>query len=145
MKLQRWIFGTLLCLVLIKPLLFILALGVPIFFQDEWVLVPFLERIWHGQANFHDYWMASAEHRIFLPRLIFAAVYRPGSVDPRQVMGHGHILVDHECRLQSGYLALFFKLRHADLLTFIILNQLACVQTHRRVRITISIFQLQAF
>jgi hypothetical protein len=36
-------------------------------------------------------------------------------------------------------------LRHADLLTFIILNQLACVQTHRRVRITISIFQLQAF
>jgi len=29
MKLQRWIFGTLLCLVLIKPLFFILALGVP--------------------------------------------------------------------------------------------------------------------
>ena len=86
MKLQRWIFGTLLCLVLIKPLLFILALGVPIFFADEWALVPFLENIWHGQANFHDFWTAFGEHRIFLPRLIFAAVYHPGNVDPRQVM-----------------------------------------------------------
>jgi hypothetical protein len=86
MKLQRWIFGTLLCLVLIKPLLFILDLGVPIFFQDEWILVPFLEKIWHGQAIFLDYWTAFAEHRILLPRLIFAAVYRPGNVDPRQVM-----------------------------------------------------------
>jgi len=86
MKLQKWIFGTLLCLVLIKPLLFILALGVPIFFLDEWGLVQFLEKFWHGQANFHDFWKAFAEHRIFLPRLIFTAVYRPGSVDPRQVM-----------------------------------------------------------
>ena len=85
-KAKRWIFATLLCLVLIKPLLFIFALGVPIFFQDEWVLIPFLAKIWHGQANFHDYWTAFAEHRIFLPRLIFAVVYRPGSVDPRQVM-----------------------------------------------------------
>ena len=86
MKLQRWIFGTLLCLVLIKPLLFILALGVPIFFGDEWGLVPFLEKIWHGQANFHDFWTAFGEHRIFLPRLMFAADYRLGTVDPRQVM-----------------------------------------------------------
>lgn len=86
MKLQRLIFGTLLCLVLIKPLFFILALGTPIFFEDEWGLIPFLEKIWHGEANFHDYWTAFGEHRIFFPRLIFAAVYRPGTVDPRQVM-----------------------------------------------------------
>lgn len=86
MKLQRWIFGTLLCFVAIKPLLFILALGTQIFFEDEWGLLPFLERIWHGQANFHDYWTSFAEHRILLPRLIFAAVYRPGTVDPKQVM-----------------------------------------------------------
>ena len=86
MKLRRWIFGTLLCLVLIKPLTLILALGVPTFFQDEWILVPFLEKVWHGQSSFYDYWTSLGEHRIFLPRLIFALVYRPDSVDPRHVM-----------------------------------------------------------
>jgi hypothetical protein len=63
--LRSWIFGTLLCLVLVKPLILILALGVPIFFQDEWGLVPFLEKVWHGQSTFHDYWTAFGEHRIF--------------------------------------------------------------------------------
>ena len=86
MKLRGWIFGTVLCLVLIKPLILILVLGAPIFFADEWSLVPFIEKVWHGQANFQDYWTALAEHRIFIPRLIFALIYRPGTVDPRQVM-----------------------------------------------------------
>ncbi|HTD15356.1 MAG TPA: hypothetical protein VK673_09265 [Chthoniobacterales bacterium] len=86
MKLRGWIFGTVLCLVLIKPLILILVLGVPIFFADEWSLVPFIEKVWHGQANFQDYWTALAEHRIFIPRLIFALIYRPGIVDPRQIM-----------------------------------------------------------
>jgi hypothetical protein len=84
--LRSWIFGTLLCLVLVKPLILILALGVPIFFQDEWGLVPFLEKVWHGQSTFHDYWTAFGEHRIFFPRLIFASIYRPDSVDPKHVM-----------------------------------------------------------
>jgi hypothetical protein len=86
MKVQRWTFGSLLCLVLLKPLILILVLGVPVFLADEWSLVPFIEKVWHHQANFQDYWTAFAEHRIFFPRLIFALVYRPGSVDPRQVM-----------------------------------------------------------
>jgi hypothetical protein len=84
--LRSWIYATLLCLVLISPLIFILALGVPIFFQDEWGLVAFLEKVWHGQSTFRDYWTAFDEHRIFLPRLIFASIYRPDSVDPRHVM-----------------------------------------------------------
>ena len=84
--LRSWIFGTLLCLVLVKPLILILALGVPIFFQDEWGLVPFLEKVWHGQSTFHDYWTAFGEHRIFFPRLIFASIYRPDRVDPKHVM-----------------------------------------------------------
>jgi hypothetical protein len=86
MKLRGWIFGTVLCLVLIKPLILILALGVPVFFADEWGLVPFIEKVWHGQSNFYDYWTALAEHRIFIPRLIFALMYHPACVDPRQVM-----------------------------------------------------------
>jgi hypothetical protein len=86
MKLRRWIFGTLLCLVLIKPKILILALGVPIFFQDEWGLVPFIEKVWHGQSNFYDCWRSLGEHRNFFPRVIFASVYRPESVDPREVM-----------------------------------------------------------
>jgi hypothetical protein len=85
-KLRSLIYGTLLCLVLISPLILILALGVPIFFADEWGLVPFLEKVWHGQSTFHDYWTAFGEHRIFFPRLIFASVYRPDDADPRQVM-----------------------------------------------------------
>src|SRR6516164_3048005 len=84
--LRSWIFGTLLCLVLVKPLILILALGVPIFFQDEWGLVPFLEKVWHAQSTFHDYWTAFGSHRVFLPRLIFASIYRPDNVDPRHVM-----------------------------------------------------------
>jgi hypothetical protein len=64
----------------------ILSLGVPIFYLDDWGLVPFLEKVWHGQSTFHDYWTAFGSHRVFLPRLIFASIYRPENVDPRHVM-----------------------------------------------------------
>ena len=109
MKQRRWIFGTLLCLVLIKPLILILALGVPTFFEDEWSLVPFIEKVWHGQSSFYDYWMAFAEHRIFFPRLIFASVYRPDSVDPRHVMIVSWIIMSVIYSVAIWYF--FFKAR----------------------------------
>jgi hypothetical protein len=85
-KLRSWIYGILFCLVLISPLILILTLGVPIFYLDDWGLVPFLEKVWHGQSTFHDYWTAFGSHRVFLPRLIFASIYHPDNVDPRHVM-----------------------------------------------------------
>lgn len=57
-----------------------------LFSRMNGALVPFLKRVWHGQASSYDYWSTFAEHRIFFPRLIFASVYHPGGTDPRQIM-----------------------------------------------------------
>jgi hypothetical protein len=56
------------------PLLFLLivmvrfAVGVP--FQDQWELVPLLEKLHQGSLSFADLWAQHNEHRILFPRLI---------------------------------------------------------------------------
>lgn len=67
-------------------------LGVPALFQDEWTLVEFIERVRQGTANFRDFWVAFSEHRIFLPRVILAAVYKRG-LDPRPLMWLSWLLI----------------------------------------------------
>lgn len=111
MTLQKCIYGTLLCVVIITPLLLIHALGSSTFFSDEWSLIPFLERVWHGQATFYDYWSAFAEQRIFFPRLIFASVYRPDGTDPRQIMIISWLIITAMYTVAIR----FFFLRHREI------------------------------
>jgi hypothetical protein len=62
------------------PLAFLLwviaryAVDVP--YRDQWELVPFLDKMYHGQLIFHDLWAQHNEHRILFPRIIMLALAR---------------------------------------------------------------------
>ncbi len=44
--------------------------GVPVPFQDEWDLVPLLEKMWGGSLTLSDMWALHNEHRILFPQMI---------------------------------------------------------------------------
>src|SRR5215831_1838292 len=71
----------------------ILWLGVPVLYMDEWTLIGFIEKVRAGTTHFQDFWIAYAEHRIFLPRLFFALVYRSGPLDPRPLMWSSWLVI----------------------------------------------------
>ncbi len=48
--------------------------GVDVPYQDEWALVGFLDKLTSGTAGFADFFAQHNEHRILMPRLIFAAL-----------------------------------------------------------------------
>ena len=50
------------------------AVDVP--FQDQWELVPLLDKTYHGELTFHDLWAQHNEHRILFPRIIMLALAR---------------------------------------------------------------------
>src|SRR5262245_33434325 len=55
-----------------------LAAVTPIFFfvnipcQDDWILVPLIDRILSGSVTFQDFWALHNEHRLLFPKLILA-------------------------------------------------------------------------
>jgi len=62
------------------PLVFLLwvvnqyAVSVP--FQDQWELVPLLEKMYQGHLTVHDLWVQHNEHRLFFPQIIMLLLAR---------------------------------------------------------------------
>ena len=54
--------------------LFVVRFGVDVPAWDEWLFVPFLERVAHGQATLDDWLAPHNEHVVLVPRLLLAGL-----------------------------------------------------------------------
>jgi hypothetical protein len=60
--------------------------GLPVFYEDDWSLIPFIVKLREGTLHFGDYWAPYGPHPLILTRAIFALFFRSGPLDPRPIM-----------------------------------------------------------
>jgi len=52
---------------------FVNSFSVNVPWEDDWQLLSFFEKIYFGKVGFHDFFAQHNEHRMFFPKIIFAA------------------------------------------------------------------------
>ncbi|HEY2122037.1 MAG TPA: hypothetical protein VGH07_00450, partial [Chthoniobacterales bacterium] len=84
---RPWIYSV---LVTVIPALAWLALicrfSLPIFYEDDWSLIPFIIQLRSGTLHFADYWAPYGPHPLIVTRVIFALFFGNGPLDPRPIM-----------------------------------------------------------
>lgn len=67
-------------------LLLIWRFGLPVLFEDDWSLIPFILQLRAGTLHFADYWAPYGPHPLILTRAFFARFFGNGPLDPRPIM-----------------------------------------------------------
>jgi hypothetical protein len=84
---RRWIYAM---LVTLFPsamwLLFVWRFSLPVLYEDDWSLIPFIIDLRKGILHFADYWAPHGPHPLIVTRAFFALFFRSGPLDPRPIM-----------------------------------------------------------
>ena len=60
--------------------------GLPVFYEDDWSLIPFVLKLREGTLHFADYWAPYGPHPLILTRAFFSLFFGNGPLDPRPIM-----------------------------------------------------------
>ena len=84
---RRWIYAALVTLFpAVVWLLFIWRFSLPVLYEDDWSLIPFIIHLRKGILHFADYWAPHGPHPLIVTRAFFALFFRSGPLDPRPIM-----------------------------------------------------------
>ena len=83
---HRWLYALLVTLFPAAMwLLFVWRFSLPVLYEDEWSLIPFIIQLREGTLHF-DYWAPHGPHPLIVTRAFFALFFRSGPLDPRPIM-----------------------------------------------------------
>ena len=84
---HRWLYALLVTLFPAAMwLLFVWRFSLPVLYEDEWSLIPFIIQLREGTLHFADYWAPHGPHPLIVTRAFFALFFRSGPLDPRPIM-----------------------------------------------------------
>jgi hypothetical protein len=84
---RRWIYAVLVTLFpAVVWLLFIWRFSLPVLYEDDWSLIPFIIHLRKGTLHFAEYWAPHGPHPLIVTRAFFAFFFRSGPLDPRPIM-----------------------------------------------------------
>jgi len=102
---RPWIYSV---LVTVIPALAWLALiyrfSLPVFYEDDWSLIPFILQLKAGTLQFADYWAPYGPHPLIVTRAFFALFFGNGPLDPRPIMICSWLLATGSVVIANRYL-----------------------------------------